>query len=105
PVECFPHVQRRADARDVVHGAIDLAGGVGDLGDLHHGLHAGRIAAPAHSGAQREDHAVGGVAGGLGGILVHAPDVAEKLNVHARGLAGFHHRDVGGGGVAEIGVV
>ena len=69
------------------------------------GLHAGCVAAPGHRGAQREHHAVGGSAGSLGGVLVHAPDVAEELDVDAGGLAGVEHRDVRAGGVAEIGVV
>ena len=105
PVERFLHVQRGADARDVMHGAIDLARGVRHLGDFHHRLHARGIAAPADRGAQREDHAVGGIARRLGGVLVHAPDVGEELDVDAGGLAGLHDRDVGGRRIAEIGVV
>ena len=65
----------------------------------------GALPPQADRRAQREDHAVGGVAGRLGGVLVHAPDVAEELHVDAGGLAGLQHRDVGGRGVAEIGVV
>ncbi|OIQ70616.1 hypothetical protein GALL_477700 [mine drainage metagenome] len=105
PVQRFLHVKGRADGGDVVHRTIDLAGRVGHSGNFHHGLHARRVAAPADRRAKREDHAVGGIARGLGGVLIHAPDVAEELNVDARGLAGLHDRDVGGGGVAEIGII
>src|SRR5205823_12383419 len=49
--------------------------------------------------------AIGGIAGRLRGVLIHAPDIAEKLDVNPRGLARLHDGDVGSGGVAEIGVV
>src|SRR5258705_4658945 len=94
PVERFLHVQRATNGRDVVHGTVNLAGGVGDFGDLHHAVHAGCDAAPDHNCPQRHAHAVGGVACRLGGVLIHAPDVAQELHIHTAGLAGLHHRYV-----------
>ncbi len=50
PVERFLQVQRAANARDVMHGAINLAGRVGHLGNFRHRFHARRVATPDHSG-------------------------------------------------------
>ncbi len=41
----------------------------------------------------------------LGGVLVHAPDVAEELDVDPCGLAGVQDRDVRACGIAEISIV
>src|SRR5712671_6153245 len=46
PVKRFLHVQRAANGRDVMHGAINLAGRVGYFGNFHYRLHARRVAAP-----------------------------------------------------------
>src|SRR6202158_5802568 len=50
PVERFLQVQRAANARDVMHGAINLAGRAGHLGNSRQGFHAWRVATPDHSG-------------------------------------------------------
>src|SRR5206468_2544858 len=81
PFDGFLHVERGADAGDVMHGTVGSTGRVRRLGDLHEGLHAGSVAAPRHRGAQREHHAIGGSTGGFRCVLIHAPDVAEELHV------------------------
>src|SRR5688500_72791 len=81
PFHRFLHEIGGADAGDVVDRAVGAAGSVRDLGDFLDGLHAGSFSSPDHSGADREDHAVGGLAGGLHGVLVHAPDIAHELDL------------------------
>src|SRR5215207_9023591 len=105
PIHGFLEIHGGADRGHVVHGSIRRAGGVGDFRDLHQRFHAGRITAPDDGRAQWKHDAIGSLAGGFGGVLVHPPDVAEELHLGSDVLAGLEHRDVGAGGVAEIGVV
>src|SRR3984957_971624 len=81
PVDGFLHIERGADPSDVVNRAIDVAGRIRHFRNFHHRLHAGRVAAPAYRRAQWEDHAIGGIAGGLGRVFIHAPDVAHELHI------------------------
>src|SRR5882724_10767555 len=71
PIQRFLRIEGAADAGDIVHRAINLAGRVGHLRDFHHRLHAWRITAPGDRRAQREDDAVGCVCRRLGAILIH----------------------------------